>query len=43
LALFQGWVVVSKRLDPGSLPGMTQYIVWGYLFQGWLLAHILFF
>ncbi|HOG30552.1 MAG TPA: hypothetical protein PLM99_00005, partial [Candidatus Cloacimonadota bacterium] len=23
-ALFQGWLVVFKRLDPGSLPGMTQ-------------------
>jgi len=28
-------IAISKRLDPGSMPGMTRYIDWGYLFRGW--------
>ena len=33
-----GWVVVSKRLDPGSQAGMTRYIAWGGLFWSVVVA-----
>ena len=39
--LFQGWVVVSKRLDPGSsmrLPGMTRFLTCWLCFGVWLVV-----